>query len=201
MTHHTLDRNVYPRKGVKLELESQFIYDQRHDLRFSFNGKEVNNLDSAGISFKPFRRLMLNFENYSPISSRTVFSLHVQSGLNFNHNQYIMNQYSVGGLTAQFPNQVTLAGFKEGSLYSSGLATLQLGLRYEIMNNTYLTGRSNVLFNNIISKNRYMHAPDVLSGHSLTLAYNFALGPLELSAMYADQTKKVRTYVNIGIPF
>jgi len=201
LTHHTLDRNIYPRKGVKLELESQFIYDQRHDLRFSFNGKEVNNLDSVGISFAPFRRLMLNFESYTPIDKRLVLSVHVQSGLNFNHNQYIMNQYSVGGLTAQMSNQITFAGFKEGSLYSSGLATFQLGLRYEIMNNTYLIGRSNLLFNNLVARNQYMVSPDVLSGHSLTFAYNFALGPLELSAMYADQTKKVRTYVNIGIPF
>ena len=32
-------------------------------------------------------------------------------------------------------------------------------------------------------------------------SYNFALGPLDLSMMYSDQTKKVQTYVNLGIPF
>ena len=201
LTHNTLDRNVYPRKGVKLDLEAQFIFDQRPSIQYSFNGEEVNNPDSVGIRFTPYRRLMLNFEQYTPISKRTVLNVHIQSGMNFNYNQYILNQYSVGGLTPQFSNQVTFAGLKEGSLYSSGLATFQLGLRYELLNNTFLIGRSNVLFNNIINKKNNINSPDFLSGHSLTFAYNFALGPLELSAMYSDQTKKVRTYVNIGIPF
>ena len=138
---------------------------------------------------------------YTQLSNRSVLSMRIQSGLNFNYNQYFLNQYSVGGLTNQFPNQINFAGFKEGSLYSSGLATFQLGLRYEILNNTYLIGRSNVLFNNLVDRHKPSFSPNFLSGHSLTFAYNFALGPLELSAMYADQTKKVRTYVNIGIPF
>ena len=127
--------------------------------------------------------------------------MQVHSGINFNHKQYIMNQFAVGGLTDQFAGQVPFAGLKEGSLYTSGFAALQLGMRYEILNNTFLIGKTNALLNNFLSKNRYLSAPDFLSGYSLTFAYNFALGPLELSAMYCDQTRKVRTYINIGIPF
>jgi NTE family protein len=112
-----------------------------------------------------------------------------------------MNQFAVGGLTYQFAGQVPFAGLKEGSLYTSGFAAFQLGMRYEIMNNTYLIGRSNVLFNNVLSRNKYLPTPDFLSGYALTFAYNFALGPLELSAMYCDQTRKVKSYINIGIPF
>ena len=41
--------------------------------------------------------------------------------------------------------------------------------------------------------------PDFLSGYALTFTYNFALGPLELSAMYSDQSRQKMGYVNIGI--
>jgi NTE family protein len=125
----------------------------------------------------------------------------VQSGINFNYTTNISNEFSIGGLTEQFHNQTTFAGLREGTLYSPSLAELQVGLRYQIFNNTYLIGRANVLFNNFISTSPFFNNPDFLSGYSLTFAYKFVLGPLELSAMYCDQSKKVIGYVNIGVPF
>jgi NTE family protein len=200
-THNSLDRNIFPKKGFKLELEYDFIYDQRPNLRVAFNGKELPDLDSAGISFDPYRRATFKFENYIPIGNRTVMDMRIQSGINFRYRQHIVNEFAIGGLTEQFPNQITFAGLKEAAMYSSGVATFQLGLRYELLNNTYVAARSNVLFNNFISKTNFMAIPNFLSGYALSFAYNFALGPLELSAMYCDQTRKVKTYINIGIPF
>jgi NTE family protein len=75
------------------------------------------------------------------------------------------------------------------------------GLRVQLFNNTYITGRANVLFNNFISKSDFFHNPDFFSGYAFTFSYNFALGPLEISAMYCDQTKTVQSYINLGIPF
>jgi NTE family protein len=76
-----------------------------------------------------------------------------------------------------------------------------LGLRYQLFNNVLVTARANVLFNNFINKSSFFTTPDFLSGYALTFSYNFALGPLELSAMYSDQSKTVIGYLNIGIPF
>jgi NTE family protein len=89
----------------------------------------------------------------------------------------------------------------EGSLYTPAMAMMQGGLRVQIFNNTYLTGRANVLFNNFISQSSFFGNPDFLSGYSMTFSYNFALGPLEISAMYCDQTRKFQSYINLGIPF
>ena len=122
-------------------------------------------------------------------------------GVNLNYKQHIMNEFPIGGLTTLFRNQVTFAGLKEGTIYSPGVASFQLGMRYQIFNSSYIVGRANALVNNFISKSTVQSIPDFLSGYSLTFAYNFALGPLELSAMYCDQSKQIRAYVNIGIPF
>jgi NTE family protein len=112
-----------------------------------------------------------------------------------------MNEFSIGGLTEQFHNQVTFSGLREGTFYSPSVAKLQVGLRYRLFTNTFLIGRANTLFNNFISTSAFFKNPDFLSGYSLTFAYNFVLGPLEISAMYCDQSRKVLGYVNIGIPF
>ncbi|HEV2481699.1 MAG TPA: hypothetical protein VGS79_18645, partial [Puia sp.] len=76
-----------------------------------------------------------------------------------------------------------------------------LALRYQLFNNVLITGKANVLFNNFINKSNFFTTPDFLSGYALTFTYNFALGPLELSAMYCDQSHSVLGYLNIGIPF
>jgi len=112
-----------------------------------------------------------------------------------------MNEFSVGGLNNIFHNQVTFAGLREGTFYTPSFAALQVGLRYQLFSNTFVTGRINGIVNNFISTSPYFKNPDFLSGYSMTLSYNFALGPVEISAMYCDQSKRVLGYVDIGIPF
>ena len=195
--HNTLDRVVFPKKGLKIEAEGNWVFQQNPDV-------EVHNstsLQDSSFSSRPYARVLLSLENYAPISRRSVFLLSIQSGINFNYQNNIMNEFSIGGLTDQFHNQVTFAGLREGTFYSPTVAELQVGLRYQLFNSTYLTGKANVLANNFISTSKFFVNPDFLSGYSLTFSYNFALGPLDLSAMYCDQSKRVVGYLNIGIPF
>jgi NTE family protein len=112
-----------------------------------------------------------------------------------------MNEYIVGGITKLFHNQVMFAGLQEGSVYSPAVLMAQGGIRQQLFVNTYLTGRANILFNNIVSKSKFFKYPDFYSGYSLTFSYNFALGPLDISVTYCDQTRKVQSYINLGIPF
>jgi NTE family protein len=201
LTHNSLDRNIYPKKGIKVAVESDLVLKQDPDIILSRYGQPITNVDSVGLANKRYRRVLFDLESYTPVGSRSVFILQAQTGINFNYNQHIMNEFVIGGLTSLFRNQVTFAGLKEGAFYSPSVASVLLGLRYQLFNNTYVIGRGNALVNNFISKSNVQSIPDFLSGYSLTFAYNFALGPLELSAMYCDQSKQLRTYVNIGIPF
>ncbi len=199
--HNSLNRSVYPRKGVKMDIEGDLIFKQHADLTVLSDGKPLTDMDSAGVGFDSYRRILLNLESYTPLGTRMVFTTHTQAGLNFRYRKNIMNEFLIGGLTGLFRNQITFAGLREGTFYSPGLLAFQMGLRYQLFNNTYLIGRGNALVNNLIGKSSFYKSPDFLSGYSLTFAYNFAFGPLELSAMYSDQSKNIRSYVNIGIPF
>lgn len=199
--HNTLDKAVFPRRGVKLETELGYVAPQHPNINFLINGQQPNNPDSLKINTDPYPRLSVNLESYTPFSKRTTLQLGLQSGISFNYNGHIMNEMVVGGLTKTFRNQVTFAGLQEGTVYSASALALHSALRVQVLGNTYLTGRANVLFNNFVSSTDFFDDPKFFSGYSLTFAYNFALGPLEISAMYCDQTRRVQSYINLGIPF
>jgi len=200
IAHNSLDKVVYPRKGVKLHAEFGLVATQSPDVDFFMNGALLT-ADSLKVSQYPYPRLVFNLDTYTPLSRRSTLQFLLQAGANFNYTGNIMNEFSIGGLTPLFRNQVVFAGLQEGSLYTPAMAALQGAYRYELFNNTYLTGRANILVNNFISTSKFFQNPNVLSGYALTFGYNFALGPLEFSLMYSDQSKKVSSYVNIGIPF
>ena len=200
IAHNSLDKTVYPRKGLKINSEFDWVYGQDPNVIFFING-QVAKPDSLKVSGDPYPRIIFNLNSYTPLSRRSTLEFLIQSGINFNYRHNIMNEFSIGGLTSLFRNQVTFAGLQEGSLYSPSVAAFQAGYRYELFNNSFVIGRANILFNNFISRSSFFQNPDILSGYSLTFGYNFALGPLEFSLMYSDQSKIIGSYVNIGIPF
>jgi len=201
LAYNSLDKSIFPRRGVKLEAEAGRVLEQNPDLTFLNNGESLPNSDSLQITTQPYTRTTLNVESYIPFSHHTTLLLNAQGGINFNYTHNILNEFAIGGLTKVFRNQITFAGLQEGTLYTPALAMLQGGVRVQLWTNTYVTGRANVLFTNFISKSAFFQNPDFLSGYSLTYSYNFALGPLEISTMYCDQAKKLQWYINLGIPF
>jgi NTE family protein len=195
---NTLDRPIYPRRGFKIEAEADHVFKQ--DPQVQYFASTTTRPDTS-FSSHPYERLLFSYDQYSPLAHRYTLLTHLQGGLNLNYTHNIMNEFSIGGLTDNFHNQVTFAGLREGTFYSSSIAEILVGLRYQLFSNTFITGKANVLFNNFVTKSNFFITPDFLSGYALTFTYNFALGPLELSAMYCDQSRQVIGYLNIGIPF
>ena len=195
---NTLDRPVYPRRGIKVEAEADHVFEQTPQVQYF--ASTVTRSDTS-FSSAPYQRFLVKYDQYVPLAERYTLNIHLQGGLNLHYHDNIMNEFSIGGLTDQFHNQVVFAGLREGTFYSASVAEGALALRYELFSNVLITGKANILFNNFIDKSNFFTTPDFLSGYALTFTYNFALGPLELSAMYSDQSRSVIGYVNIGIPF
>lgn len=198
---NSLDRNIFPRKGLKFDIEAARVLKQHPNIRFLINGQAPNDPDSLKVDKNAYNRIWFAGEGYLSFTNRTTFSLHTQLGINFKYSGNLMNEFVVGGLTKIFRNQVTFAGLQEGTIYSPAVFTTQGAIRKVLFNNAYITARANILLNNFISESRFFEYKDFYSGYALTFSYNFALGPLDLSVMYCDQTKKVQTYINLGIPF
>ncbi|HEV9035868.1 MAG TPA: patatin-like phospholipase family protein [Puia sp.] len=195
---NTLDRPIYPRRGFRFHVEADHVFEQSPEAQYF--ASTVNRSDTS-FSEEPYERLLANYDQFIPVTNRYTVQVHLQGGLNLNYHHNIMNEFSIGGLTDQFHNQVVFAGLREGTFYSASVAEGMLALRYQLFNNVMVTGKANILFNNFLDKSSFFTTPDFLSGYALTFTYRFALGPLELSAMYCDQSRRVIGYVNIGIPF
>ncbi len=177
------------------------VGNQHAKINYLVNGHPPSDPDSLKVATSPYLRTWVWAEGYLPISRRLTTFLNLQSGINFNYSRQVMNEFVVGGMTKLFRNQITFAGLQEGTVYTPAMATVQGGLRTLLFTGAYLTGRANILFNNFISRSEFFKGEDIYTGYALTFTYNFALGPLDLSLMYSDQTKKIQSYINLGIPF
>lgn len=198
--YNSLDRKALPRRGVKVDAEAGWVLKQSPDVNILENGI-IDPGAVSNISNLPYPRTVLNIESYYRISRRTTAIATMQSGINFNSSNNIMNEFSIGGLLPLYNNQITFAGLPEASAYAPTVAAFLGGVRYEFLSNTYVTGKANVLFTNFINSSVFFDNPRLFSGYALTFGYNFALGPLEISAMYSDQSRKLRSYVSFGISF
>lgn len=198
---NNLNRNVLPDRGLRVDGEFGWVYNQSPTLTFYSRGEPIADPDSIGISYNNYQRAILNVEAYAPLTGKLTLTTAFQSGINFNYNQSILNDFVIGGLNRTFRNQVIFAGLAENSVSTPSVAAAQIGLRYEVFRNLYATARTNGLINNFVSTNNLLQKPNFLSGHAIGFAYNFAIGPLEINAMYCDQSRRVRSYINLGIAF
>ena len=199
--HNTLDRNVYPRRGTYIDLNLDYVYAQSGKLEFYSDGQPIINSDSLGIEYEPYIRASSMIQQFFKVGRKGTFEALFQAGLNFNYSQFFLNDFYAGGLLRQFRNQVTFAGYPEGTVTTGSLAALQAAYRHELYSSLYLTLRANGMFYNLISNKNFNTETSFLSGYSLSIAYLTTIGPIEFSVMYGDQSKRLTTYVNIGLPF
>lgn len=196
LKYNNLNQVFYPTRGFKLNAEFGYIYDQKPNLRYFENGVQTNNLN-----FDNYSRLNFDGTLFVPFNSRLTAFTEMQAGINFTDKPNVLNNFLIGGINGNFRNQVRFAGLQEATVNSSSAAALQIGVRYSIFNNAYIIGRANALLKDFATTKNSTSAGTWLSGYALSFAYKTPIGPLELSAMYSDQSRRVQSYVLFGIPF
>ncbi|MCC6288260.1 MAG: patatin-like phospholipase family protein [Chitinophagaceae bacterium] len=198
--YNSLDKRIFPNRGVKIDAEAGWVLKQNVDVSVLKNGNPYPEAVSA-ISNRPYLKTAFNLESYYRVLHRLTAMASTQAGANFNYTNNIMNEFSVGGVLPLYNNQVTFVGLPEGSIYTPTFAAFMGGFRYEFLSNTYATAKANVLFTNLINKSVFFNNPDFMSGYGLSFGYNFALGPLEVGAMYSDRSGKIYSTVSFGVSF
>ncbi|WP_288072321.1 patatin-like phospholipase family protein [Hydrotalea sp.] len=198
---NSLTNPIYPKNGSKTDIEFGEVINQNPNVEYYLNGNEIPNPDSLGIHYKSYYRAFVNAEKYIPLTKRKTLFTQFQGGLNWRNTGDVINAFNVGGLTNVYKNQITFAGLAEGSVVTNSIAAMQVGLRYQIFNNGYIITKANGAFYDFVDGNFMPEKAKFLSGYSISFGYNFVLGPLEISAMYSDQSKMLLPYINLGIPF
>ncbi len=195
---NSLNQIFYPTKGIKINTELGQVYNQNPNLTVYKSGMPVI---PSNLNFDNFSRFVFDGSLFTSFNSRFTFFSEMQAGVNFTNTPNVLNNYLIGGINGSFRNQVRFAGLQEATVNSSSVVSVQVGLRYSLANNIYIIGRTNGLLKDFVTRNNSTSGTTVLSGYALTFAYKTPIGPLELSAMYCDQSKNLQSYVLIGIPF
>lgn len=195
---NSLNQIFYPTKGIRINTEFAHVYNQKPGLRQFKNGVEVN---PTSLNFENYSRFVFDGSLFASLHSKFVFFSELQAGMNFTSLPNELNNFLIGGINGSFRNQVRFAGFQEATVNSSSAISLQMGLRYNPVNNIYFIGRINGLLKDFVTRNNSTSGHTALTGYALTFAYRTPIGPLELSAMYSDQGKKLQSYVFFGISF
>ncbi|KAA2239462.1 hypothetical protein F0L74_25000 [Chitinophaga agrisoli] len=195
---NSLDRKIYPRKGMDMQLEAGYVYNQHPGFR-AWRGDHEVPLDTLGFTFPNYKHAMMQMKYYFPFGRKSALEFDAGAGINFNYNQPLMNGYLLGGLNNVAHHQLLFPGIYEGEVMTSSAAVVQLAYQYEMFRNIFVLPRIGLGvydFNgNVEAKYNY------LSGYALTAGYNSRLGPMEASLMYSDQDGRLKFYVNIGFNF
>ncbi len=198
---NTLDRTYLPERGIRIHGQAGWIFDQRPSLTFTSNGEIISTPDSAAISDENYLQTTFNAEQHHRLNRRFTLSTYYQSAINFASDQNVFNAFSIGGLNRMYRNQIVFPGLSDMSTYSSSVAALQFSLRMRLSNAFYVIAHNNLLAKDFISVANRAQQNTWLTGHALSVAYNSLLGPIELSAMYSEQSRRVQGYVSIGFSF
>jgi NTE family protein len=195
---NSLDRRIYPRKGIDLNFETGWIYNEHPGFRI-FNDGVQEPVDSTGITFKDYQRYLFQMKYYIPFGMKGALQVQAGSGVNFNHRQGPINAFLIGGLNEVLHNQLPFVGILEGEVSTSSAATFQLAYNYEVAKNIFATPRVGAAVYDFMGavSTKYKY----LSGYGLSGGYSTFMGPIEGTMMYCDQDGRLRFYVNIGFNF
>ncbi|RFS20443.1 hypothetical protein DVR12_17885 [Chitinophaga silvatica] len=195
---NSLDQKQFPTKGLLMNLEAGYIYNQHSGIKVNADGVPVD-IDSAGINFKDYQRILMNLKYYIPLGKKSTLELDGNVGYNMNYNEWQVNGYVVGGMNNVVRNQVPLVGLYEGEIVTPKIGAAQLAWQYEFIRNFYAIPRiGGALYDGTpMGGGRYSS----IMGYGLGAAYSSRLGPVEATMMYSDQIGKIRFYVNLGFNF
>ena len=76
-----------------------------------------------------------------------------------------------------------------------------MGYQYAVGPKLFVIAKANVLYHDFLANDARPQPARMVYGGSLTLGLNSLLGPIDVSLMYSDASKKLLPYFNIGFPF
>ncbi len=200
---NSLDRQAFPRSGVKVNLSSTYFFNQKPSLRFTNpDGEVTSDLSDAGIEMSNYLQFSLNWQSWIQINSRMSSFNQLQVAYNYQYEQSFINMFNLGGTYPFLKNQIVFAGLNEYEILSESVLVGTMGWQYNIWDEFMLTPVVNgALYNFDIGEIYEISGDNFILGTGLKIGYFSAVGPLEVTFSYSPQTQKVLAYINLGWTF
>ncbi|TVR41429.1 MAG: hypothetical protein EA394_05690 [Bacteroidia bacterium] len=197
--YHTLNRNVFPTSGQRIQVNSSFIYNQNPSVsEIRLDGRPAS-LEDLDIEISNFFQFYLLSESYIPLWSNLTQINKLQIGYSFGYDQGFINSFNIGGTYHLLKNQITFAGLNEYELISPNIVAASLGYQYHFGRSVYATGLFNAaLYEFRLDRPEEISSDNFVLGAGVSLGYDTILGPFELTFSYSPQAGKIIGYINLG---
>jgi len=195
---NSLDLKSFPRQGSYVDLQVGIVFGQHANFLFTSSSGSISS-DSLNLPSHPYQQIKFKAGKYIPLGRKWTLITQFNNGFNLNYKDSYFNFYSVGGINDFIRNQVTFVGITENQIMTSSISAFLLGAQFEPVTNFVTTIRANIGYYDILDRNPKDWS--MLSGYALSAGYRSPIGPIEISAMYSDQSKTLLGYVNVGFTF
>jgi NTE family protein len=199
----TIDRPFYPTKGHEFRAEAGFLWHRRAKIEI-YNSERTTADVSDLINGQPaFYRFALNFNKYHSFNKGTVLLFNLQTGLLLNSQNFIFDNFTIGGIQKVTANQMTFVGLNDTQINSSSIGSALVGLQYNFMGSFLLIGRANTGIHSFTTGDKFFDTEKMewINGFSLGLAYNLSAMPMEYNVMYSPEIGAFYHHVKIGFLF
>jgi NTE family protein len=200
---NSLDRQAFPRSGLKLNIHSTYFFNQIPSYRFTNSQGEVTrDLSEVGIEMDNYLQFSFNWESWLRVSQRMSSFNQLQMGYNYQYQQSFINNFNLGGTDPFLKNQIVFAGLNEYEILTKSAVVGTMGWQYNIWDEFVVTPLVNAaLYDFDLANLNDISGDNFILGTGLKIGYFSAVGPLEVTFSYSPQTSKVLAYINLGWTF
>lgn len=198
---NTLNKPYFATSGIQLKSSAEYFFNVHAESIERINDQEVD-VPQEFLPSNDYQQINFDFKGNVELKKGVALVSQFQAGITFNSDNNFINFYTVGGMSPVIRNQIQFTGFVAGQTTTKTIAVGRIAIQYEFLKNIYITPRANIGLIDFDKFNaQLLTLKNVISGYGLTFGYASAIGPLEVTVGYNDQTKKVQSYVSLGFPF
>ncbi|WP_276496395.1 patatin-like phospholipase family protein [Pontibacter litorisediminis] len=174
---NTQDRQAYPTRGWKSEVQGSFLFGNR----FTVRARPDHPMPQEGMRsthLDPYFKISLQADGVVPLSHK--LSLMLRQGLvMYTSNDLPIGEESlVGGYTSVLPNMIAYRAAEPFAYAADNLLYSGIGLQAELRRKLYLQLSSTVLNTSLLHGYRTLRGRATRLGYSATLGYLTPLGPI-----------------------
>ena len=205
LLYNHLDKKHFPNRGIYNRFTATYYINPVYNVFFNLDDGNHNKQSKHYYTnnFLQFRNSFASYSKFGRVNLINEFDMYVSLSENAN----LLNSFILGGSDDAtdyysipfwgLPKNFTVLG--SGALY-------RLGLRYEFIDNFYITAKTNAIFDVYVSNNQpdenatYLDA-QAFAGWGVGLSYNSIIGPISFVVSKSFDYGPYWTYVNIGFRF
>ncbi|MBW6479396.1 MAG: patatin-like phospholipase family protein [Bacteroidales bacterium] len=200
---NSLDRQAFPRSGVKLNIHSTYFFNQKPSYSYTNpQGDVTSDLSEVGIKMENYLQFSFNWESWLRVSQRLSSFNQLQMGYNYQYQQSFINNFNMGGTYPFLKNQIVFAGLNEYEILTKSAVVGTMGWQYNVWDEFMITPTVNAaLYDFDLGSLNDLSGDNFILGTGLKIGYFSAVGPLEVTFSYSPQTRKILAYINLGWTF